>query len=835
MVSIGGMSCNDVVTPSTEQSISRSLSIVLQTDLDTLQTSVLCDDDVKGQEELPIEEKALELQVKLMCVTSASKMLKKQMIQSLNGNGLSTVTETIVNELIKHNACPQQQQQPENLNEKKMTKKEMIQGACANIVVESLTPQISNGNSQFITVFGYTMSDLMRIVGTKPPQRKLGPPGEQQDGQDMTWLASENQRLSFVRSFLEEYNLNVLLKDTEDWNNKVTAGIDEKLKETQKKYDEALKIYKLSKNYHNPIMNAIQNKIDGNPTNHTFSKFETEMLRISKNEKLKEKMTEKELKKLTLIFSAMEPVIQNNTEATGEPSTFAWPTEHEIVENWLGIKVVTNSTNQTKSLKDMVQFQENEAAKKARAAFLSQRKKIWEQRMLALKKHALEENKKNQETQLLHDRRIRIATENIEEQNQKLKIQQQRKLDYKNIQLNIKYTMIENQTDSMDAQDYMKVLKETAKLKAREMALQARDTAFENGVSKLKQVENHQLNMTHDEKEELAEEVQDDMMKLDVERARAAAEATQAEMEQTAKEFEQVKSMQTKQKVEDEDTMEKAAEAIEENQIASDSKHNMTAISVEMIFCGITVEKWDKSKSDNLFLLKTFIVKWIGIDPNKLQIQLLTSPASHTAKQCSVPTAVQEATIATDVDSEVQEVSLLESNQQQKKITRKRLRSQKQKPSVSSISSISSITFQITMEVPTDRTEDIVSVKTALSKLEKIDTGSEINIAAKEMTKELDCSSLQTVIRTKDSYVQEEGSTPPSKRTNATEVEELASHGDLNALTNTINATDTPDIASAVEAQKLEKIATADTMPIKILPDQAMTGQDSVFDAVARR
>jgi hypothetical protein len=38
-----------------------------------------------------------------------------------------------------------------------------------------------------------------------------------------------------------------------------------------------------------------------------------------------------------------------------------------------------------------------------------------------------------------------------------------------------------------------------------------------------------------------------------------------------------------------------------------------------------------------------------------------------------------------------------------------------------------------------------------------------------------------------------------------------------------------------VEAQKLEKIATADTTPLKILPDQAMSGQDSVFDAVARR
>ena len=66
----------------------------------------------------------------------------------------------------------------------------------------------------------------------------------------------------------------------------------------------------------------------------------------------------------------------------------------------------------------------------------------------------------------------------------------------------------------------------------------------------LKQVERGTINMTHTEKEELAEEVQDDMMQLDVARARAAAEATEAELKQTAKEFQQVKALQTKQKQE---------------------------------------------------------------------------------------------------------------------------------------------------------------------------------------------------------------------------------------------------------------------------------------------
>ena len=82
----------------------------------------------------------------------------------------------------------------------------------------------------------------------------------------------------------------------------------------------------------------------------------------------------------------------------------------------------------------------------------------------------------------------------------------------------------------------------------------------------MKKVEAGTLNMTHVEKEALAEEVQDDMQALDIARARAAAEATEAEMKQTEKEFNQVKELQHTQKTEDTDTMEQAAEAVEVDQ-----------------------------------------------------------------------------------------------------------------------------------------------------------------------------------------------------------------------------------------------------------------------------
>ena len=96
-------------------------------------------------------------------------------------------------------------------------------------------------------------------------------------------------------------------------------------------------------------------------------------------------------------------------------------------------------------------------------------------------------------------------------------LEKKKRNDLKNSRLEEEYTKIENQTDSMDARDYMKIAKETAKLKARANALHEMDTHFEEGVDKLKKVEGGQLNFTNEEKEQLAEEVQDDMMKLDVE------------------------------------------------------------------------------------------------------------------------------------------------------------------------------------------------------------------------------------------------------------------------------------------------------------------------------
>ena len=74
-------------------------------------------------------------------------------------------------------------------------------------------------------------------------------------------------------------------------------------------------------------------------------------------------------------------------------------------------------------------------------------------------------------------------------------------------------------------------------------------------------------------------------------------------------------------------------------------------------------------------------------------------------------------------------------------------------------------------------------------------------------------------------YIREEGATPPALRTNATELESAATSGNLTTLTGIVNATDTPEISSAIEAQKLEAKATDSSQgPLKVLPDQAIEG-----------
>jgi hypothetical protein len=570
VVQLGGMSCADAIAPKTNNAVSRSMSVVLQTDRDRLQTTLLCNhDNATAAAALPIEERVLEVNVQITCLSKASKVLKKNMVQSLNGAGLSAVTEAIVSELLARDACP-----PAATAAAMMTDQDLQQGGCSNVVVESMTPKHPGvQNQQFVTVFGFTMGDLIRMVGTPLPGRQTGPPVQGMQGMQGTaagpsWLQSENQRLLFVRSFLEEYNLQVLLKDSEDWATKVSNGMHEKLKETKKKYAAALRVYQSAVNHKNPALDL--QRLNSGTTNR--SNFEVEMARVQKEEEKKVEESSRELKEYTHTLAHLERQANNASEP------FAWPTEHALVEHWLGIgqkdpvaASANNSGNATMvpkgpTMEEQVKMEENEAARKAKQLFLAQRQKIWAARMKEMKAAAAEEHLKEKDATMIHDRRIRIASEQLDLQHAAYLKVKQRLKDKKNEELNKKYLRIENRTDSRDATEYMEALKETAKLQARSNQLHDQDVHFEKGVDTLKKVEAGTLNMTHVEKEALAEEVQDDMQALDIARARAAAEATEAEMKQTEKEFNQVKELQQTQKTEDTDTMEQAAEAVEVDQ-----------------------------------------------------------------------------------------------------------------------------------------------------------------------------------------------------------------------------------------------------------------------------
>ena len=62
-----------------------------------------------------------------------------------------------------------------------------------------------------------------------------------------------------------------------------------------------------------------------------------------------------------------------------------------------------------------------------------------------------------------------------------------------------------------------------------------------------------------------------------------------------------------------------------------------------------------------------------------------------------------------------------------------------------------------------------------------------------------------------------------SLQTNATQVAEAATAGNLTDIGAAINAEDTPDIASAVEAQKMEEVLSEET-PRQSRPDQSLPG-----------
>ena len=76
---------------------------------------------------------------------------------------------------------------------------------------------------------------------------------------------------------------------------------------------------------------------------------------------------------------------------------------------------------------------------------------------------------------------------------------------------------LENITDSKSAADFVREAKEKKRLEAEAAQLKAVDIRMETGVKRLREMKRNGSNATAEEKEQLAEEVKDDMMKLEME------------------------------------------------------------------------------------------------------------------------------------------------------------------------------------------------------------------------------------------------------------------------------------------------------------------------------
>jgi len=253
----------------------------------------------------------------------------------------------------------------------------------------------------------------------------------------------------------------------------------------------------------------------------------------------------------------------------------------------------------------------------------------------------------------------------------------------------------------------------------------------------------------------------------------------------------------------------------------------MTEITFSICFTGLDQSDWKKNEEDNDFLFKTFIVKWVGIDPTKLKIHPMplgtTCSVQKTGRGRGGGEEKEEQAVSTFLEAAVIQRSSLRSRLRSGLRSRELQSRASPLPLSPSSSSNKFLSFIISVDVPTDRKEDITSVEKAVNKLVKQEEGAESVNAMNDVVREVGATTGWSCQMIKKIFVREEGSTPPEVRTNATEVEEAAESGDLNSIASVVNATDTPDIAEAVEAQKLEAIATSDG-PLKVLPDQAIPG-----------
>ena len=88
-----------------------------------------------------------------------------------------SITTKFTENLQKNNICP-------------------AEAGCEKVVVESVTPKEKRiVELRFASVFGYTLSDLMRLTGRPAPTRMSGPPGRKKYyGDDTDGYAVEQKQ-----------------------------------------------------------------------------------------------------------------------------------------------------------------------------------------------------------------------------------------------------------------------------------------------------------------------------------------------------------------------------------------------------------------------------------------------------------------------------------------------------------------------------------------------------------------------------------------------------------------------------------------------------------------
>lgn len=266
--------------------------------------------------------------------------------------------------------------------------------------------------------------------------------------------------------------------------------------------------------------------------------------------------------------------------------------------------------------------------------------------------------------------------------------------------------------------------------------------------------------------------------------------------------------------------MKSAAKNVEQLQEKARQRSKQVIITETIEIFGLSMKDFNSARDDNLGLLKGFFEKWVGVD-NSNDIHIKVGPNMNATR--------------------VARASLLQVNQQGMLRMRGSLDSRKKLDadavhanSVDLGKLVPSIVVTIEFIIGSDRQMDIESTEDILTKLSSGDASSEVVLAAVEMIKGL-CSDLKSDLSELEHSCTMQANKPTTRKitldlpsstakpTNATRVAEAAAQGNLTDIGAAINVTDTPDLASAVQAQKLENMLSEET-PRQSRPDQSLPG-----------